>query len=118
MPDAQTFDLSTTEVRKTVDALLDEAERLLPLVADVKRALGECDLTVARLRRNEDAIGQGPLNSVAAVQQSHKAMAKSIEDFGQHVLRLFDIRRELSVLHPAVVDAIADGVARQSAAKS
>ncbi len=101
------FETATTALRDAADALLDDAEKLLPLLATTKQKLSDCDFAVASLRRSE-AIGEGPLNSVAAVQQTHKGLAAALEDFNQHLLKLFDIRRGLTPLHPSVVAALKD----------
>jgi hypothetical protein len=117
MADTTDFDATTGALRSAIDKLLDQAEELLPLVAAAKNSMSDCDFAVAKLRRQEDAIGQGPLNSVSAVQQSHKGLAKALETLSQDVLHLFDIRRELSTLHSSVSAAVADGIARQAALK-
>lgn len=101
------FEQDSAAVRAAIAAVLDDAHALLPKVTAAKAALGACNVSVALLRRNaEDPEFIGPLNSVSAVQQRHHSLAAALEDFNMHLLRLFDIERDIRLLHPSVVSAL------------
>jgi hypothetical protein len=100
------FDDHTQAIQVAVDAILDHAETMLELIDAAKQAVACCDRTAAKLRRAEETIDQGPLNSVSAVVQHNRSLVHHLDEFNHHVMRLFDVRREMSALHPQVVTAL------------